>query len=214
MFDKELFNKICAGMCTFEELESFVTKIDKKEFDLENAFEKYYSIERILFVIDKYKSKQINDKFLAYWANAYNWIIMSGFKVSYYKEKENRSMKEIVVAEISDWLDSLSFFDDDEEFFDVNDYIKAFSTLDAIYKTTNEWKVEYAPTNEFCEENGDAWILFINAQKGRYLKIFYGGYGNYTIENQEPWTENDIDKAIQSLKANGYQEMPYGDFLD
>ena len=34
------------------------------------------------------------------------------------------------------------------------------------------------------------------------------GYGgkmiDFTIENQEPWTEDDISKAIQSLKANGY----------
>lgn len=210
MFDKELFNKICTATCSFEELENFVVKIDKKEFDLDNAFAKYYSLERILYVIAKYKAKQIIDRFLAYWANAYNWIIMSGFKISYHKEKGNRSMKEIIVDEISDWLDSLSFFDDDEEFFDVNNYAEAFSTLDEIYKNANEWEVEYAPTNEFCEENGDAYILFINTSKSKYLKIIYQGYGDYTIEKQEPWTENDIDKAIQSLEANGYQEMPYG----
>lgn len=90
MFDKELFNKICTVTCSFEELANFVTNIDEKEFDLDDAFEKYYSLERILCAIKKYKSKQISDKFLAYWANAYDWILMSGFKVSYYKEKNNR----------------------------------------------------------------------------------------------------------------------------
>ena len=64
MFNQELFNKICTGTCTFEELENFVTKIDKKEFDLDNAFDKYYSLERILFVINKYNKKQISAKFL------------------------------------------------------------------------------------------------------------------------------------------------------
>lgn len=214
MFNQELFNNICAGVCTFEELKSFVTKIDEKEFDLNNAFEKYYSLERILCVIDKYKAKQINDKFLAYWANAYNWIIMSGFKVSYHNEKSIYSKKEIVVDEISDWLDSLSFFDDDEELFDIDNYVEVFSTLDEIYKNIQEWELHYAPTNEFCDEPGDMWILFTNPKKGRYLKIFYDGFGDYTIENQEPWTENDIDKAIQSLKANGYQKMPYGKCIE
>ena len=214
MFNQELFNRICAGGCTFEELENFVTKIDKQEFDLENAFEKYYSLERILFVINKYKAKQITDKFLAYWANAYNWILMSGFKVSYHKEDSTRSMQEILIDEISDWLDSLSFFDEDEDCFNANEYIEAFSSLDEIYKNLQEWELEYAPTNEFCDEPGDMWLLFINITKSKYLKIFYGGYGEFTIENQEPWTEDDIDKAIQSLKANGYQEMPYGNCFD
>ncbi len=214
MFNQELFNKICTGTCTFEELENFVTKIDKKEFDLDNAFVKYYSLERILFVINKYNKKQISAKLLAYWANAYNWIIMSGFKVSSHNEGNTCSMKEILIDEISDSLDSLSFFDDDEEWFNTNNYIEVFSTLDEIYKNIQEWELHYAPTSEFCDEPGDMWILFINIKKGQYLKIFYGGFGDFTIENQEPWRESDIEKAIQSLKANGYQEMPYGDFLD
>jgi hypothetical protein len=111
-------------------------------------------------------------------------------------------------------LDSLSFFDENEEWFNVNEYIEAFSSLDEIYKNLQEWELEYAPTNEFCDEPGDMWLLFINITKSKYLKIFYGGYGEFTIENQEPWTEDDIDKAIQSLKANGYQEMPYGNCFD
>ena len=135
---------------------------------------------------------------------------MSGFKLSYYREKDNRSIKEIVVDEISDWLDSLSFFNESEEWFDINDYVEVFSTLNEIFKNLHIWKLEYAPTNKFCEENGDVWILFINTQKGTYLKICYEGYGDYTIEKQAPWLEDNIDKAIQSLKANGYQEMPYG----
>jgi hypothetical protein len=32
------------------------------------------------------------------------------------------------------------------------------------------------------------------------------------VEGQEPWSEDDIDKAIQSLKANGYKEMPYTNY--
>ena len=51
MYDKDLYNKIINASCSFEELEKFVIKIDKKEFDLDNAFEKYYDVERILYAI-------------------------------------------------------------------------------------------------------------------------------------------------------------------
>lgn len=210
MFDKKIYEKICTVSCTFEELENFVSGIDKKEFDLDNAFQKYYSLDCILSAIKKYKAKQINDKFLRYWANAYDWIIMSGFKTSCYKEKGNRSIKEIVVDEITEWLDSLSFFDCDEEWYDLDKYVECFVALDEIYQNVCDWDVAYTPTNEFCEENGDAWVLFINRKRKVYLKICYGSGGEYTIEGQEPWTQKDMDKAIQSLKENGYNEMPYG----
>ena len=45
MYNKELYDKIISASCTFEELEAFVTDIDKKEFDVDNAFEKYYNCE-------------------------------------------------------------------------------------------------------------------------------------------------------------------------
>ena len=120
MYDKELFGKIISVSCTFEELEAFVINIDKKEFDLENAFEKYYDAERILYAIRRYEKKEISDKYLAHWMNAYNWIIMAGFRT----QQENKEIvfKDWLVWEISDWLDSLSFFDDSEDYITLEDY--------------------------------------------------------------------------------------------
>jgi hypothetical protein len=42
MYNKELYGKIINVSCSFEELESFVSDISKKELDIDNAFEKYY----------------------------------------------------------------------------------------------------------------------------------------------------------------------------
>ena len=209
MFDKEMYEKIFTISCTFEELENFVSDINKKELDLDNAFEKYYSLDCILSAIKKYKAKQVDDRFLACWANAYNWIISAGLD---FQSETNHKIKEIIAFEISDWLDSLSFFDEDEEVCDIEQYINVFSTLDKIYNSMNDWEFEYAPTNEFCDENGDIWLLLINIKEGLFLKLFHEGYGDYSVENQEPWSEDDIDKAIQSLKANGYKEMPYTNY--
>ena len=209
MFDKKMYEKIFTVSCTFEELRKFLRDTKKTEWDLHNAFEKYYSLAYILSAIQKYKTKQINDRFLANWACAYNWIISAGLD---FQSKTNHKIKEIIAFEISDWLDSLSFFDEDEEVCDIEQYINVFSTLDKIYNSINDWEFEYAPTNEFCDENGDIWLLLINIKEGLFLKLFHEGYGDYSVENQEPWSEDDIDKAIQSLKANGYKEMPYTNY--
>ena len=209
MFDKQMYEKIFTVSCAFEDLKNFVSAENKIELDLDNAFQKYYSLDRILLAIQKYKAKQVSDKFLAYWACAYNWIISAGLD---YQSETNHEIKEILAFEISDWLDSLSFFDETEELFDIENYINVFSTLDKIYNNINDWEFEYAPTNEFCDENGDIWLLLINIKEGLYLKLLHEGYGDYSVENQEPWKEDDIDKAIQSLKANGYKEMPYTNY--
>ncbi len=55
MYDKDLYNKILSVSCSFEELENFVIDINKKEFDLDNAFEKYYDVEKILYAIRRYE---------------------------------------------------------------------------------------------------------------------------------------------------------------
>ena len=59
MYNKELFEKICSVSCSFEELESFVSGIDKREFDLDSPFEKYYNVDKIISAIGKYQSKEI-----------------------------------------------------------------------------------------------------------------------------------------------------------
>ena len=115
MFDKTMYEKIFTVTCTLEELENFVSCKTKKEFDLDNAFQKYYSLERIFSAIEKYKAKEISDHYLANWASAYNWIISAGLD---FQSKTNHKIKEIIAFEISDWLDSLSFFDEDEEVCD------------------------------------------------------------------------------------------------
>ena len=209
MFDRELFGKICSVTCTFQELENFVSGINKKEFDLDNAFEKYYALDRILHAIQRYEEKEITDRFLAYWACAYNWILMAGFKTETTKTTEI-AVKDVLVYEISDWLDSLSFFDEGEEWFDVNEYKEVFRALDEIYQNLAEWEFEYALTQEFRDDGYDILLLCINTKKTLYLKIFVDCYGEYRINGQDPWREEDIDKAIQSLQSNGYQEMPFG----
>lgn len=210
MYNKELYGKIINVSCSFEELESFVSDISKKEFDIDNAFEKYYDLERILFAISRYENKEINDKYLAYWMCAYNWIIMAGFRAG--NENVGITFQEWVLWEISDWLDSLSFFDDSDDWFNLDDYKNSFRIIDEIYKNLNDWECIFAHTDEWGDNDDDVVLLTINNKAKKFVKIYASL--NYLNEKVDfPRIEEDeLGKKIKQLKKVGYQELRYGLF--
>lgn len=210
MYNKELFEKIVDVKCTFKELEAFVTEIDKKEFDIDNAFNKYYNVDKILMAIDRYKNKEIDAKFLACWMNAYNWIIMAGFKIES-KDKEI-AFKDLVVWEISDWLDSLSFFDDSDDWFNLEDYKHSFKIIDSVYKSINDWHCVFAHTDEWGDNEDDVVLLAINNKTKQFVKIYASlDYLNEKVTFPKI-EENKIIKEIERLKCADYQELKYGFF--
>ena len=210
MYNKDLYNKIIHVSCSFEELETFVSGIDKKEFDLDNAFEKYYDLERIIYAINRYENKEVDDKYLAYWMNAYNWIIMAGFKI---ESKNNEiSFRDWVVWEISDWLDSLSFFDDSDDWFNLGDYKNSFRIIDEIYKNINDWKCVFAHTDEWGDNDEDVVLLVVNDKTKELVKIYASlDYLNERVDFPRI-EEDEFEKKIKQLKKVGYQELRYGLF--
>ena len=210
MYNKELYGKIINVSCSFEELESFVSDISKKEFDIDNAFEKYYDLERILFAISRYENKEINDKYLAYWMSAYNWIIMAGFKAG--NENVGITFQEWVLWEISDWLDSLSFFDDSDDWFNLDDYKNSFRIIDEIYKNLNDWECIFAHTDEWGDNDDDVVLLTINNKAKKFVKIYASlDYLNEKVDFPRI-EEDELGKKIKQLKKFGYQEVRYGLF--
>ena len=210
MYNKDLYNKIINASCSFEELELFISDIDKKEFDLDNAFEKYYGVEKILYAINRYENKEVDDKYLAYWMNAYNWIIMAGFKI---ESKNNEiSFRDWVVWEISDWLDSLSFFDDSDDWFNLDDYKNSFKIIDGICKNINEWDCVFAHTDEWGDNDEDVVLLVVNDKTKELVKIYASlDYLNERVDFPRI-EEDEFEKKIKQLKKVGYQELRYGLF--
>ena len=210
MYNKDLYNKIINASCSFEELELFISDIDKKEFDLDNAFEKYYDVEKILYAINRYENKEVDDKYLAYWMNAYNWIIMAGFKI---ESKNNEiSFLDWVVWEISDWLDSLSFFDDSDDWFNLDDYKNSFKIIDGICKNINEWDCVFAHTDEWGGNDDDVVLLVVNDKTKELVKIYASlDYLNERVDFPRI-EEDEFEKKIKQLKKVGYQELRYGLF--
>ncbi len=212
MYNKELFDKIINATCTFEELEAFVIDIDKKEFDLDKAFEKYYNVERILYAIRRYENKEIDDRYLSYWMDAYNWIIMAGFKI---ESKNNEfSFQDWVEWEISDWLDSLSFFDDSDDWFNIEDYKNSFIIIDKIYKSINDWKCLFAHTDEWRDNEDVVVLLTINYKTKEFVKMYADlGYLNEDVK-VEKMELDELKKKIEQLKSQGFAELKYGGFCE
>ena len=210
MFDKVLFEKICNITCTLDELKGFNSKIYEKEFDVHNCFEKYYSLDVILKCIQLRKDKRITDKYFAYWCNAYDWIIMGGFKGKANDENENNiDVATILIWEISDWLDSLSFYDDG--FYDLDVYVRNFRVLDSIYKNHRKWEVFYSFGSETYDDGepiNAISVLFINKIKNVYYTLFIDGCDfKKCILNKKMMEVPDIEKMISDLKIKGYKEL-------
>jgi len=208
MHNKKAIEKICDVSCSFEELEAFVINIDKKEFDLDSPFEKYYDLQKILFAIKRYENNEIDYRYLANWMNAYNWIIMGGFKIE--TKDDLVTFKKWIQLEISDWLDSLSFFDDFDDFYNLGDYKKSFAVLDIIYRNCFDWDCVFAHTDELGDNEDDVVVLVSNSKSKQFVKI----HGQLDYLNEElkfPRLELDqLEKEIDQLKENGYQELEYG----
>lgn len=213
MFNKDLFNRICNVSCSWEELKEFVIAIDKKEFDVENPFEKYYSVDRIISAIEKYQAKQINAKFLAYWMNAYDWIIMGGFKIEY--EDESVALKDFLIWTIADWLDSLSFFDDSDDWYNLEEYKNTYKVLDSVLQDLPTCKAVFSELDEEDFTQEDAVVVLIMNDKAKY---FIKVYGDLDYNNEKVKFEKikaiDLKKRAQQLLDFGYKELKYCNWED
>ena len=202
MFDQKLFQKIIACQCSLKELEAFGEHIDQMEFDTENAFVKYYHLNHILHGIHRYQNKTISQKYLTHWANAYHWIVMGGFKEPD-DAKEPLSLKILVKWMISDWLDSLSFFD--KKYCDTDDYIRNFCRLDLLYQSAEQWRAVYTLSDP---EIIDICCLLINDTTKKYDSFDMNGFLNAgdkidaTLCNKQEW-----DQLEKQLIQNGYTEL-------
>lgn len=213
MYDKNLFKEICDLSCSFEKLKSFNEVLASQEFDLDNSFEKYYSIETIIKAINKYKDGLITGEHLAYWANAYNWIIMATTHNKIIEDNDTADFKEYIEYEISDWLDGLSFFDETDTDEDINSYfeklIAELKDYDYILRTYDKLKI-YCKEQKVIAKNTYENLVFlcINPEEKFYF-IFDDININYQRDDvdENRLTEEKFAEKIKALKDSGYKQL-------
>lgn len=205
MFEKKLLEKICEAKCSIKELEDFVYNIDKKDFDLDYPFEKYYDLNRIITMIEKYQNNLISAKYLAYWMNAYNWIIMGGFKI---EDNDNHiTLKRFIICLICDWLDSLSFFNYCGE-YELEKYKESFKSLNRVYLDCAECSAVFTPYGN----NDDICVLVVN-EKSSYFVVLYDELDYVNSKCDIRLSDIDsIKDEIKRVNKIGYTRLAYGIF--
>lgn len=198
MFNQDFFEKVCRVECTFDELEA--KELIEMEFDYEKPFEKYYKLDRILLAIQKYQKHSITAQYLAYWANTYNWIINGGFKTE--EKKTKSSLEQIILWEISDTLDALSFFDG-KKYYNLKWFSNVFSTLDLILHSFEKWQVYYV-----FSSYGNAYILLTNEELLRYV-LFEPSYEeeDEILHDFEKLETEEMKQKIKSLKKLHFKDL-------
>ena len=207
MLNKELLTKVFDVSCSLEELREVVSMGNSHELAIDDAFDGLYSLERILKAIKRYEDKEVDDKYLACWANAYDWICLAGFK---YKDFSNVSIEEVLIYKITNLLDSLSFFDDEEGYYDLDMYKTEFTTLDYLYKSRAEWRFCYAEDYSFSDEPGIVRILFWREETKEYAVVYYDGDDTYTIEGRPLCEKRQLKEQIEAFDKDGYRRLPMG----
>lgn len=217
MITKELIEKVVCAECLKEEMSQVLNCLqNRKNYEglefLKNSFEKYYNLARIINAIRKYENKEIDDRYLAKWMCVYNWIIMAD-------EWANVPIEEItfktwVVWEVSGWLDSLSFFDDSDDFYNLEDYKKTFEVMDKIYNNLEDWKRVFAHTDEWGDNDDDVAVLVSNDKTKEFVRI--GSQLDY-LNNKVAFERVELDelkRRVNALKKLGYKELEYGVWHD
>lgn len=206
MYNKEFFEKVVNVDCSFKELKSFCANIDKEKYDTDNAFEKYYNVESILKAINRYKNGEVSDIYLACWANAYDWIIMAGFKSV--KNSAGITFREWLEWEISDFLDSLSFFDASYSWYDADDYEKGFKRIDAIYKNSDDWNCFFSPA-AVTHGYDDVDMLLVNRKTKKFIKTCSESDCVDGKGDMKKLKSDEMKKEIAKLKAAGYRKSKW-----
>lgn len=209
--DERILSKICNMDCSFETLEAFVIAVSNK-IDKYNDFDKYYDVNKIITVIEKYQNGQIDEKYLAYWTNAYNWILQDSFvteddKMGFVYVK-TISLKEFIWWILSEILDSISFYDEDiSEYYNFNDIKKEIKQLDKLIKDNEkgQCKASFAILNS--EDNNKIVVLIINEVEEYYAKLYgYLDYNNLFTEFNKI-THSAFFCKVSRLKKKGYKEL-------
>ncbi len=215
MYDKKLYQKVCDVTCTDQELTALSVDLSTTKVDADHLFQKYYSLATITKAINKYLNGEISDKYLADWMNAYNWIISSGN--DYEKDNDKYTLEEYVQYEISNTLDILSFFNEDD-FKDINyevpefcktaqAYLKnclgRFQYYDLIYQNLNNLVVYYQIIHE-KKHDDELEFLCVNEKEKTYLFFDVNIYSAGDQIDGQQLTEAKFNTQIQTLKAAGY----------
>lgn len=212
MVDKELLERISDASCGEAELADYCANLDEREFDRDDSFRKYYRLDRILSVIEKYERGEIGVDYLMMWAIAYNWIVMAT-KWAKTDHSGLVGFEDYLITEVSDTLDSLSFLDsmfpEEVRAEQLEGYKETFRLFDLFLSTVGEWTVSYAVgvTKDGPGDDLHGSFLAVNESKKLFEQFFsFGCAFNEKKMKERKITPEEMTEKIAALKDAGYRE--------
>ena len=200
MFDLQLIKDIIECNVPDKVIKDFLKKINNNDsIELENSFETFYDLKYILNTIEKYNNNEIDENYLAHWANAYNQIIMDS---PYENTIETDFLKTVIQEEISWDLDGLSFFDYDMVQY-LDNFVKDFCIYDKIYNSLDNWKIYYDRY-----DMNEVYLFCINDKEKCFVRLYYNIDSDDDIEYLNTCTMGARDKdLVKILKKNNYTDL-------
>ena len=205
MYYNDFYKRILDLSCTDEDLKG---KIDDIQYDVDNAFDKYYDISIICKAIDKFLDYQWLDSTFSSWAYHYMYIILQDSL----NEKTDNTLKEVIQDYITDLLDSLTFFSYD--YFnkennpqDLKEYKELFINLDIVYNSLSSW-TGYCTK---CNEHSDNYsLLLVNHTTQQYIILsFCFDEDNCKDENVKNVDIKEHLNILIDLQKQGYKLLHF-----
>lgn len=202
MFYNGFYKRILDLSCTDEDLKR---KIDDIQYDVDNAFDKYYDISIICKAIDKFLDYQWFDSTFSSWACHYMYIILQDSL----NVKNDNTLKGIIQDYITDLLDSLTFFsydyfNEENNSQDLKEYKELFINLDIVYNSLSSWTGYCTKCNEHNS------LLLVNHTNQQYIILSFCFYeDNCKDENVK---NVDIKKHLNiliDLQKQGYKLLHF-----
>ena len=110
--------------------------------------------------------------------------------------------------EISDFLDSLSFFDASYSWYDADDYEKGFKRIDAIYKNSDDWNCFFSPV-AVTHGYDDVDMLLVNRKTKKFIKTCSESDCVDGKGDMKKLKSDEMKKEIAKLKAAGYRKLKW-----
>lgn len=192
--DKEIISRICdVDLSVLPNL-----NLERLKYDTCNPFSKYYSLDIINKVVQKFNADEMTLEELNTWFNAYNWILNGGFKD--FANSLDDEVIDLIRSELSWIIDALGFASKEE----VDEYYESIKTLDDILNTSKEWIIYY------FEDEEEQFILLVNENKNKFVEICSDFFetGDET-DKLIPLTKKEFKNKINLLKALNYQKVEY-----
>lgn len=201
----ELFEKVIDCKLTQEELKAFLS-LPETEYDSDNSFDKYFSLDKVKYALGLYYSKKINDEYLSDWAGAYCRIIMA----TDWNSDEDITLKVNTEYEIADWLEVVSFFGEGKsrrkDIRYLNKFYDSLNTLYGIRQNSDDWIAYYKTDSSYTIPLDKAVVLYINDKNKSYF-ITQGFLDDKIKQSEYYLGENDFDLKAKELKKSKYKKL-------